>query len=126
MTLRVLDGAYAIARLDPDAALPDWADGSGFVSIARSAEELSILCRADRVPATIRADAGWRGFQFLGPFAFDQTGIAAAVLTPLATAKIAVLLIATFDTDYLFVKIENAGRAAEILTASGHVVAAAA
>ena len=74
VTLRVLEGSYAIARLAPDAAIPDWADGPGFVSITRTTEELSILCLADRVPQIIRSDAGWCGFHFAGPFAFDETG----------------------------------------------------
>ncbi|MCE7029510.1 ACT domain-containing protein [Jiella avicenniae] len=123
VTLRVLAGSYAISRLAPDAAIPDWADGPGFVSIGRTAEELSILCEAERVPFGIRSEPGWSGFRFVGPFAFGETGIAAAVLQPLADAGIGILLVSTFDTDHLFVKTEQAGRAAEALTAAGHVVA---
>ena len=125
VTLRVIPGNYAIGRLAPDAAIPEWADGPGFVSISRTAEELSILCPAERVPLAIRSEPGWHGFQFVGPFAFNQTGIAASVLQPLAEAAIGIVLVSTFDTDYLFVKIEQAGRAAEALTAAGHVVAPA-
>lgn len=125
VTLRVLPGQYAISRLAPDSVIPDWADGPGFVSIGRTAEELSILCAADRVPLGIRSDSGWHGFQFVGPFAFDETGIAAAVLQPLAAAGIGIFLVSTFDTDYLFVKIDQAARAAKALTAAGHVVAPA-
>ena len=123
VTLRVLPGEYAISRLEPDAALPDWADGPGFVSIARTVDELSILCEAERVPLGVRSEPGWSGFQFVGPFAFDETGIAASVLQPLADAGIGIVLVSTFDTDYLFVKTEQAGRAAEALTAAGHVAA---
>ncbi|MBO0903473.1 ACT domain-containing protein [Jiella sp. MQZ13P-4] len=114
---------YAVSRLAPDAAIPAWADGEGFVSISRSADELSILCAAERVPQGTQSEAGWCGFSFVGPFAFDETGIAAAVLEPLAAAGIGVFLVSSFDTDHLFVKIENAGRTSEALTAAGHVVA---
>lgn len=125
ITLRVLPETYAVSRLGPDATIPHWADGEGFVSISRTGEELSILCEAERVPDGVRVDAGWSGFQFVGPFAFEETGIAAAVLEPLAAVGIGIFLVSTFDTDYLFVKTENAGRAAEALTAAGHVVAPA-
>jgi uncharacterized protein len=39
-----------------------------------------------------------------GKLEFDQTGIAAALTAPLAEAKVPVLMIATYDTDYLFVR----------------------
>lgn len=125
VTLRVMEGSYAIAWLAPDAVIPDWADGPGFVSITRTTEELSILCLAERVPREIRSDAGWCGFHFAGPFAFDETGIAAAVLQPLAEAEIGIFLVSSFDTDTLFVKMEMAGRASQVLTAAGHVIAPA-
>ncbi|WAP69343.1 ACT domain-containing protein [Jiella pelagia] len=63
--------------------------------------------------------------QFVGPYDFGETGIAAGVLQPLAAAEIGILLVSTFDTDYLFVKIDQAGQAAKVLTAAGHVVAPA-
>ncbi|WP_329610506.1 hypothetical protein [Jiella pelagia] len=48
VTLRVIPGDYAISRLEPDAGIPDWADGPGFVSITRTAEEPldPLRCRA--------------------------------------------------------------------------------
>lgn len=52
-----LDGPYAITRLPADAAIPDWADGDGLVSITRADDELSIVCAAVRAPET--ADTGW-------------------------------------------------------------------
>lgn len=120
VTLRQLSGDYAVARLDQDAAVPDWADGEGFVSIGRTDDELSVVCRSDRVPAKVRHEAGWACFKFQGPFAFDETGIALAVIQPLAEADIGIFLVSTFDTDYLLLKQENAERAVELLREAGH------
>lgn len=125
ITLRSLHGDYAICRLPAESPIPAWADGEGLVSITRTADELSVLCLESRVPANVRSEVGWRCLQFVGPFAFDQTGIAAAVLQPLADAGIGILLVSSFDTDMLFVKLVDAGRASEVLLAAGHLVAAA-
>lgn len=120
VALKQLDGDYAIARLDHSETIPAWADGEGFVSIGRTEDELSVVCLAKRVPPSVRHDAGWTCFKFQGPFAFDETGIALAVIQPLAQADIGIFLVSTFDTDYLLLKHENADRARELLGAAGH------
>ncbi len=118
--LQQLDGDYAVARLESDGPIPSWANGAGFVSISRTADELSVVCLAERVPATVRHEAGWTGFKFMGPFAFDETGIALAVIRPLSEAGIGIFLVSTFDTDYLLIKSENTVRARDLLAGAGH------
>jgi uncharacterized protein len=125
LQLRVLDGDYAVSKLDRSVAIPAWADGEGFVSISRSTDELSIVCRSARVPvddATIQSESGWVCLQLVGPFAFTLTGILLAVLKPLAAAEIGIFAVSTFDTDYVMVKHEHLTDAIEALTSDGHVV----
>jgi hypothetical protein len=71
LRLQVLPERYAVSRLEPGSPLPAWADGPGFVTISRTGDELSIVCREDRVPTDIVSVRGWIALQFLGPFAFD-------------------------------------------------------
>ena len=120
--LQRLAGAYTVSRLDPGAAIPGWADGAGFVSISRSAEELSIVCPADRVPADVRQDAGWTCYRFVGPFAFDETGIVSSVIGPLSDAAIGIFVVSTFDGDHMLLKQADTSRAEAILVASGHAL----
>ena len=54
LTLVLLEGAYAIARLDAAAHLPGWVGGGPFVSITRTADELSVVCREESVPDGVR------------------------------------------------------------------------
>jgi hypothetical protein len=61
-------------------------------------------------------------FKFQGPFAFTQTGILAAVLEPLAQARIGILAISTFDTDYVLVKGTEVASARDVLTEARHKV----
>lgn len=122
LTLQLVAGEFAVCRLPPDAPVPAWAGSAVFSSVTRTADELSILCPAAQVPPEIKHEAGWRLLKFQGPFAFTETGILASVLAPLAAAKIGILAIATFDTDYLFVKTTQLDGALRALEAAGHIV----
>jgi len=68
----------------------------------------------------VRAERGWRALKVEGPIPFEMTGVAAALVTPLAEARISVFLLATFDTDYLLLKEEVFEAAVAILRDRGH------
>jgi hypothetical protein len=117
-TLTLLPDDFAICRLDPDAAIPDWAllRPASFFSITQTQEELSIICPQQRVPDDVTAHRNWRCLKLEGPFDLDEPGILAGLVNPLAQAGIAVFAEATYDTDYLLVnKIEQAIQALEQL-----------
>lgn len=122
LTLLLAAGEFAVCRLPPDAPVPVWAGSGVFSSATRTTDELSIICPAAQAPAGVKHEAGWRLLKFAGPFAFTETGILAAVLAPLATAKISVLATATFDTDHVFVKATQLAAAIRTLEAAGHTV----
>lgn len=118
--LQVLDGSYGVARLQASDPIPAWADGGGFVSISRTDDELSIVCREDRIPQDVRVDAGWSCFKFQGPFAFDETGIVLSVIAPLSTNGIGIFVISTFDGDHLLVKSNDLEKTRDLLVNAGH------
>lgn len=118
--LRIVDGIYAINRLSPTEGIPAWADGNGFVSISRSDEELSIVCREDRVPEGTQSDPGWTCLKLLGPFAFDETGIVLSVIQPLSENGIGIFVVSTFDGDHLLVKRDRFEDARALLLNAGH------
>jgi hypothetical protein len=120
--LYALDELYAIARLDPDAALPAWARGGHFWSITRSDNELSIVCRQDDVPTETSAERGWCAFEVAGPLDFSLTGVVSSLVAPLADAEIPLFVVSTFETDYLLVREHDLQRSVEALTAAGHSV----
>jgi hypothetical protein len=114
-----LPGRYAVCRLNPESTVPAWATGP-FVNITFTADELAIICAADRVPAAIRAERDWRVLKLVGPFPFTATGVLASLATPLARAGISLLSIATYDTDYFLVKGDVFDDAVAVLVAAGH------
>jgi hypothetical protein len=122
LELTVLGDHLAVCRLPPQAAIPDWATLAAFFSVTRTSEELSIVCPERQAPARARCERGWRAFKIEGPFAFDETGILAAVAGPLAQAGIGILAIATYDTDYVLVKETQLALAISVLRQRGHTV----
>jgi hypothetical protein len=129
--LRVLSGELAVARLEPDAPVPEWAsfapaaagDAPGeLLAVVRTAAELSVVCPDASVPDGVRAERGWRALTVVGPLDLALTGVLAALAVPLARAGVAVFAIATFDTDYLLVRRERLPEAIAALRAAGHRV----
>lgn len=120
IALKRLAGDYGLARLAADAPIPPWADGPGFVAIARTDDELSVTCRAERIPPGVRADRDWICWKFAGPFAFDEAGILLAVVRPLSEAGLGVYVVSSYDTDHLLLKSAAAPEAEALLTAAGH------
>lgn len=123
MNLTMQKERLAIARLAPRAAFPEWAlRAPGFLSICRTAEELSIVCEDSSVPPDTQAERGRRALKVEGPLDFALTGILSALLEPLAAAKISVFAISTYDTDYVLVNEVNLAEAVSALRGAGHLV----
>lgn len=122
LTLQLLPTSFAICQLEPEAALPAWIPRRGFTATIRAEDELTVYCDERAVPLDVRAERGWRALEFVGPFAFNETGVIAAIAVPLAEAGISISVLATYNTDYLFVRNEAVESAAEILQAAGHRV----
>jgi hypothetical protein len=120
--LFVLDELYAVVRCDPDAPVPDWANGGHFWSVTRSDSELSIVCREDDVPADASAERGWCALELAGPLDFSLTGVVSALVVPLADAEVPIFVLSTFETDYLLVREHDLQRSVEALTRAGHEV----
>lgn len=106
LQLRELAGRFAVARLEADAPIPDWANArsSSFISITRTNGELSIVASDDVVPNNVKAERDFIAFAVVGPLDFSLTGILAQLTAALAEASIPVFAISTFDTDYLLVR----------------------
>jgi hypothetical protein len=72
------------------------------------------------VPEEVKSDRGWRCFKVEGPLDLSLTGVLSSLLSPLAEAKVNILAVSTYETDYLLVKDEKLGRAIEVLRGAGH------
>src|SRR5262249_53205645 len=104
LTLILVEGRFAICRLGVDATIPPWITASHFVSITRTADELSIVCPQDAVPEGVQSERGWRCLRVVGTMSFSVVGVLASLTVPLAEAGVSIFALSTFDTDYLLLK----------------------
>jgi putative acetyltransferase len=121
-SLVALDGVFAVCRLGADASIPPWASAGRFFSITRTADELSIVCRAADVPEGVVCERGYRCLRVAGTIPLSAVGVLASLTAPLSAAGISVFAVSTFDTDYLLVKEDNVEAALGALRRQGHAV----
>jgi hypothetical protein len=123
LPLELLPDTLAICHLEPSAALPIWAErASPFLTISRTAEELSITTVDAAVPADVQCERNYRAFRVRGPLPLNLVGILAAIADPLADAGLSIFAISTFDTDYVLVKGSDLPAAIRTLQKAGHRV----
>ena len=120
MTLKVLPYALTVCKL-ADASEIDL--NRDFYFLARTDEELSLVCRTEDTPANTAArDDGWRAFRIEGVLDFSLIGILSKISAILAENKIGIFAVSTFNTDYILVKEENFDRALQVLAENGYTI----
>ena len=125
LPLELLPYTLAICRFDAEAHVPEWTGQSRrFLTVSRTAEELSITAVQSAVPRDARCERDYRAFRVRGPLPLDLIGILAAIADPLAEAGLSIFAISTFDTDYVLVKSRDLPAAVEALERAGHQVKA--
>jgi len=123
LPLELLADTLAICRLDARAPVPAWAEqSSGFLTVSRTAEELSITAHQHAVPAGVPCERDYRALRVRGPLPLNLVGILAAIADPLAAAGLSIFAISTYDTDYVLIKAHDLEAALRVLERAGHQV----
>jgi hypothetical protein len=125
LDLDLLPEDYAVCRLPAGSAVPSLSagpDDKSVLSLTWTPDELSVICPADRAPAGATVETPWRCLRVAGPLDHALTGVLAALVRPLADARVNVFAFSTFDTDYLLVPAVRLTEAVDALTAAGHRV----
>jgi len=122
LTLTLLSQEYAITRLAPDAQVPSWVGTDGLTSITRADDELSIVCRANHVPAGIPTETGWAALRVDLLAQLDEPGVVMSAITPISTAGLGVFVISTHLRDYILVRRNEMDQARLALTQAGHKI----
>ena len=117
---RLTRSLYAVVRLAPDAAVPEWATKGEFTSVSRTSDELSIVCPIENLPAEVSSPHRWACLKLEGPFPFSHTGVLLSFIEPLSLKRIPIFAISTYDTDYVLIQEEWADAAIGALQQAGH------
>ncbi|MET8280439.1 ACT domain-containing protein [Micromonospora sp. NPDC005174] len=124
LDIALLPGKYAVCRLGAGTALPDvLSSGLGradVVTVSWTADGISLICPADRVPADAVVETTWRCLRVAGPTGVAGTGTLAALVDPLAAARVSVVTFSTFDTDYVLVPAVRLTEGTAALERAGH------
>lgn len=115
----LVQGTFAICRLDKNHPLPHWAVGGEFWSVSRTPDEISVVCPQGSVPPGVDRDSGWRCLKVDSPFEFDLSGMVSDMAAPLAREGMDLFVVATQDSDYLMVREQDLKKAIDELARSG-------
>lgn len=113
MKIQLLPDKFTVCQLDA-VDLVNLEDD--FVFLAKTDEEISLVCRSQAAPSPTQAEEdGWRGLKICGAMDFSLIGIISRLTSVLAAEDIPVFVISTFNTDYFFVKDEDLSKALYVL-----------
>lgn len=120
MELKTLPYRFTVCKLTSATTL---AADKEFYFTGKTDEEISLVCKTEDVPEnTLERDDGWKGFRITGVLDFSLIGILSKISSVLAENKIGIFAVSTYNTDYIFVKEENFGKAINALKDSGYDV----
>lgn len=95
-----------------------------FCFIGKTNCENSLVCATDNVPSnTTEREDGWRAFRIVGMLDFSLIEILSKISTILANEKIGIIVISTFNTDYILVKESNFEKSLTILERNDYTIA---
>lgn len=118
--IKVIDGSFSVCKV-ADFSEVDPSKKINFISATD--EENSLICLTENVPDnfTERID-GWRALKIQGVLDFSLIGILSKILGLLAEAKIGIAAVSTYNTDYIFVKETDLGKAVETLAEANYKI----
>lgn len=121
-TLAALPDKFIIHSLPVNAEIPSQVLNASLYFIGKTHEELSIV-----VPEAVNVDSDesdpdWRVLEVLGPLQLSMVGIMAQIGNVLASAKVSIFIVSTFETDFFLVKQKDLNKAAKALEKDGYKV----
>ncbi|MEU8214843.1 ACT domain-containing protein [Micromonospora taraxaci] len=126
LDIALLPREYAVCRLAPGSTLPDAMSNdlrdTDVVTVSWTSDGISVICPTDRAPAQAVVETVWRCLRVTAPMELNGTGSLAALVDPLAEARVSVVTFSTFDTDYLLVPAVRLTEGIAALQRAGHRV----
>lgn len=120
MDIKWIYGDFTVCKLPHETKIDI---NDEFYFIAKTDEELSLVCRTTHVPDNVlESEDGWVMFRIEGVLDFQMVGVLAKVSSVLAQNGISIFAISTFNTDYIMTKYEHKQKATDILNQNGYTI----
>jgi uncharacterized protein len=116
-----LTDSFTIYQVANEKEIPAEIYGSGFYSVTKTCDEISIVTSCETLFPQLKSEKGWKGFKVAGILDFSLVGIINELTKPLKENGISVFVVSTFNTDYLFVKETAFQQAIEIFSKTGTI-----
>jgi uncharacterized protein len=121
-TLTLYPLSMAICRMPESAPFPQWAKGAQILVMARTPDEVCIICPEVILPRGIPGDRNWRLFRIEAVLDLSEIGVMYTISKVFAEANVPIFVFSTFDTDYFMVREKDLERALAALYKGGHRV----
>lgn len=117
MDLQIIDRKFSVCKVNEvSTELLE----HGFTFISKTDNELSVICETNQVPKiNITAEHGWSCFRIAEDASFEKYGMIAFLSRIIADEKTCILVVATYDTDYIFLKEEKLSDVIKALQENG-------
>ncbi len=120
LKLQLLDEKFCISKLAQFAEIPSVITKGEMCFVIRTDEELAVISPEFMAPTNVQQETGWRCLRVETPSQLHEVGVIASLAAPLADAGVAIFLVSTFNTDYVFVAEEDLVKATQALQQAGH------
>ena len=118
--IEILEPVFSVCRVaDYSGVDPD----RHFSFTGCTDQEKSLVCPTESVPEnTVRRDDGWRAFRICGELDFSLIGILSRIADILASRRIGILAISTYNTDYILTRAGQFDQALSALKEAGYTI----
>ncbi|MBE5989395.1 MAG: ACT domain-containing protein [Paenibacillaceae bacterium] len=117
MDLQIIDRKFSICKLKE---ISTELLNHEFTFVSKTDNELSLICETDHMPEiNLTAEHGWRCFRIAEDASFEKYGMIAFLSKIIADEKTCILVVATYDTDYIFLKEDRLEDVKKALLANG-------
>lgn len=121
--LKLLHGTYSICKISNDSDASQFKD---VFSVMNEAAVTTIIYKEgsnkNENENFLDVSHDWKVLRVEGLLDFSETGILSSIIAPLSDSKISVLVVSTFDTDYVFVQKEKLNLAINALKSKGYEI----
>lgn len=113
MELELLKEKFSICKLKENAKIGLYGI---YTFLAHTDDEISLICESSHVPEDIaEVRHGLCAFRIAGKLDFSLIGVVSGITSVLAENGISVLVVSTYNTDYIFINEREVDRSMELL-----------